>query len=139
MFTNSELEAVNGRVSFPLSVESAMRELARPLVFGDERQIAAVDFLVLVESCVEAFHGCRHDASTECRQCGGTGEVSCSCFECGHSHRRDCYECDGTGEAFGSGGGCRDCLRPFTSAIVAVSRRVFRKGWPVVSGYRRAA
>jgi hypothetical protein len=55
--------------------------LEKPLVFGDERQIAALRFLEKAEGV------------GLCESCEGSGE--CKCERCGAEH--DCAECDGDG------------------------------------------
>jgi hypothetical protein len=53
-----------------VTLEKARRELMRPLIFGDEAQIEAKRFLVLLANTVEAIRECPHH-----------GEVY-DCFEC---------------------------------------------------------
>lgn len=79
-----------------MTSKEALKELNdRPLVFGDEKQIAAVRFIESVEAAKEAVSKCKrkHKASDVCRVCDGYGTHTCP--ECDGEH--DCEECDGSG------------------------------------------
>lgn len=63
-----------------------------PLVFGNEQQIRAVNFL-------EKLALMKEDGIGQCPRCGGAGFVECECDECGDVHERECEDCDGQGVA----------------------------------------
>ncbi len=67
----------------PMTTQDARRALARPPKFGDETQIAAIQFLEDIESARTLMVGCRHQP---CRHCDGTG-----------GRKNLCEDCEGTG------------------------------------------
>lgn len=87
----------------------------RPLIFGDEQQIAARKYLEQVGLCEDALYSCL--CRRNCTECDGAGEVECS--ECGHTEA-ECEHCGGTGIAK-----CRH-TDPFTYDVIADARRRFK-------------
>lgn len=108
-----------------MTVSAAFKTLKPPLVFGDDKQIAAAEFIATVEACVEATKRCDHQ-SFDCKECSGTGEVDCEC-DCGHEHSRNCGDCDGSGRLASA---CDKCLAGFAFEVMEEAKKVLRYGWP---------
>ncbi len=111
-----------------MTLTEAFREVGRPLVFGDPKQIAAVELIAKVHGCVDATNACKHETRDRCAECGGSGEVDCEC-DCGHLHSKECDKCDGDGTLDGERG-CERCLAAFDANIQMTARGVIKDGWP---------
>lgn len=79
------------------NIHEALKILKPPLVFGNQSQIEATDFVGVYEDAakcltVEAY------SRGPCTECDGDGTVECEC-DCGHVHDTTCLKCDGEGGA----------------------------------------
>ena len=93
-----------------MTVDSALRKLTPPLIFGNEAQIKAANFLSQVEEAIEAIRACQHEPR-ECVECNGNGTVLCPC--CGEGQ---CEGCGGIG--FNPESTCDRCCGTFSSAVI---------------------
>lgn len=101
------------------TVIEAKKLLVPPLVFGNEDQIKAVNFVEQVESAIQSIRNCKWGHDGVCEECDGSGY-----YECPHCGTDDviCEDCNGSTANVSRG--CT-CLVGYTTLVVDEAIRLY--------------